>query len=82
MSFSERISYASFIDNQEMIESEWDSIFGDRKIELVFIGQNIDVTLITQQLDDCLLTESELAIWQKGQFPIKDHWPIPNYQES
>jgi len=82
MPFSERISYGSFIDNQEMIEEDWDITFGDRKIELVFIGQNIDVTLVTKQLDACLLTKSEQAIWQKGQFPINDDWPILKYEES
>lgn len=82
MSFNERISYASFIDNQKMIEAEWDIAFGDRKIELVFIGQNIDVSLITKQLDACLLTESELEEWENGQFPKKDQWPIPIYQEQ
>ncbi|WP_109299589.1 GTP-binding protein [Aquimarina sp. AU474] len=82
MPFNERISYASFIDNQKMIEAEWDVNFGDRKIELVFIGQNINVNLVTQQLDACLLTESELVVWKKGQFSKNDHWPIPSYQES
>ncbi|WP_025740651.1 GTP-binding protein [Aquimarina pacifica] len=82
MSFSERISYASFIDNQKMIESEWDVTFGDRKIELVFIGQNINVDLVIKQLDDCLLTESEIEQWKKGEFVSSDHWPIPNYEES
>ncbi len=81
MPFSERIGYASFVNNQEMIESEWDVTFGDRKTELVFIGQNIDVNMVTQQLDDCLLTESEVEQWEKGQFSKNDHWPVPNYQE-
>jgi len=82
MPFSERISYASFIDNQKMIEAEWDVTFGDRKTELVFIGQNINVNLVTKQLDDCLLTSSELDQWKKQEFSINDDWPIPNYQES
>ncbi|WP_035084494.1 GTP-binding protein [Aquimarina latercula] len=82
MPFSERISYGSFLDNQKMIEAEWDPTFGDRKIELVFIGQNIDVDLVTKQLDDCLITESELNEWKKGVFVANDHWPIPNYEGS
>ncbi|AKA36262.1 GTP-binding protein [Flagellimonas lutaonensis] len=76
MPFSERISYASFVNNQKMIEAEWDVTFGDRKIELVFIGQNIDVDKVTQQLDDCLLTQSELVQWEKGQFDKNDDWPV------
>ncbi len=82
MPFSERISYGSFLDNQKMIEAEWDVTFGDRKIELVFIGQNIDVNLVTKQLDDCLLTELEIDQWKMGVFAANDHWPIPKYQES
>ncbi len=82
MPFSERISYASFLDNQNTIEEDWDVSFGDRKTELVFIGQNIDVKLVTKHLDDCLLTEPELAQWKKGEFSTNDNWPIPNYQES
>ncbi|WP_299255564.1 GTP-binding protein [uncultured Aquimarina sp.] len=82
MPFSERITYASFLDNQKMIEAEWDPTFGDRKIELVFIGQNININLVTKQLDDCLLTESELDLWKKGAFDVNDHWPIPDYEES
>ncbi len=82
MPFSERISYASFLDNQKMIEADWDVTFGDRKIELVFIGQNIDVDLVTKQLDDCLITESELDEWKKGAFAANDDWPIPNYEAS
>jgi len=81
MPFNERIQYASFIDNQYMIETDWDIAYGDRKIELVFIGQKIDVQKITQLLDACLLTESEDFLWKKEQFPKQDNWPIPNYQE-
>ncbi|MBP2830865.1 GTP-binding protein [Aquimarina sp. U1-2] len=81
MPFSERIGYASFVNNQEMIESEWDATFGDRKIELVFIGQNINVDQVTKQLDASLLTKSEINLWKKGEFSTKDNWPIATYQE-
>ncbi len=80
MTFSERIEYASFVNNQEMIEAEWDPTFGDRKTELVFIGQNIDVNKVTQQLDACLLSEKELIQWKNKQFSDQDNWPIPTYQ--
>ena len=46
---SERINYASFANNQKQIESDWDINFGDRKIELVFIGQELDVLSITKR---------------------------------
>ena len=78
MPFSERIKYASFIDNQEEIESGWEKDFGDRKIELVFIGQNLNVDAITHELDLCLLNENELVELKSGNLSLEDRWPIPN----
>ena len=78
MPFSERIKYASFIDNQEDIESGWEKDFGDRKIELVFIGQNLNVDAITHELDLCLLNENELVDLKNGNLSLEDRWPIPN----
>lgn len=82
MPFSERINYASFIDNQVEIESDWDTQFGDRKIELVFIGQYIQKEEMIAQLKECLITDEELQIWKDGHFPQVDQWPIPNYEHS
>ena len=78
MPFSERIKYASFIDNQEEIESGWEKDFGDRKIELVFIGQNLNVDAITHELDLCLLNENELVDLKSENLSLEDRWPIPN----
>ena len=78
MPFSERIKYASFIDNQEEIESGWEKDFGDRKIELVFIGQNLNVDAITHELDLCLLNENELVDLKSENLSLEDSWPIPN----
>ena len=46
MPFQSRIKQLSFIENQHQIESDWDIDFGDRKNEIVFIGQNMNETLI------------------------------------
>ncbi|WP_138434452.1 GTP-binding protein [Winogradskyella algicola] len=78
MPFSERINYASFVNNQQHIESDWVTPFGDRKIELVFIGQYLDVENITKQLEQCLLNDKELIDWESGNFQISDAWPIAN----
>lgn len=76
MPFNERIRYESFLDNQTDIEERWDSLFGDRKNELVFIGQNMDKDQIIRDLDTCLATEDEINMgtWKKG---FTDSWPIP-----
>ena len=78
MPFSERINYADFVNNQQMIESEWSSDFGDRKIELVFIGQQLDVSSITNKLDECLLNQKEVSEWKDGKLQLTDNWPVSN----
>ena len=51
MPFEKRSQYLTFIENQEHIESGWDTKFGDRKNEIVFIGQDMDEELIRTLLD-------------------------------
>ncbi len=80
MPFSERITFAAFLNNQKLIESEWATPFGDRKIELVFIGQHLDVRKMTHDLEHCLLTDKEIIQWKRGHFPTKDDWPIATHQ--
>jgi G3E family GTPase len=46
---------------KEEIESLWEEPFGDRRIELVLIGQNVDWPQVFSDLDECLLTDEELA---------------------
>ncbi|CAM4330745.1 GTP-binding protein [Zobellia roscoffensis] len=76
MPFSERINYATFSENQDQIESDWDALFGDRKIELVFIGQHINKEKMISELEDCVLTEPEIDLWENQLFPQQDQWPI------
>lgn len=75
MPFEKRIQQLAFVENQEYIESDWDSTFGDRKNEIVFIGQNMNETLIRSHLDACLSTNGELTTykWKKG---YQDDWPV------
>ena len=76
MSFEERIRYAPFVENQEVIESGWDKTYGDRKNELVFIGQEMDEEKIVKDLNECLLSDQELEEidWETG---FEDSWPLP-----
>ncbi|OAD40872.1 GTP-binding protein [Polaribacter atrinae] len=77
MSFGERVSSAVFVENKKEIEAGWTAEYGDRKIELVFIGQYLDKEAILNQLNSCLLTASEEEIWKKNAFQKEDQWPIP-----
>ena len=75
MLFHERIKYLPFVENQKQIESEWDKLFGDRKNEIVFIGQNMDEKLIKDELELCLSTDDEINSreWKSG---YSDEWPV------
>ncbi len=59
MPFGERITFGSFVENKEFIESKWNKQWGDRENELVFIGQNMDKAEIILDLEQCLLQENE-----------------------
>ena len=63
------------MNNQKQIESDWDITFGDRKNEIVFIGQNLDEPLIRKQLNACLLTEPELTTIDLKK-RLEDEWPV------
>ena len=76
MPFSERINHASFSGNQDQIELNWDTLFGDRKTELVFIGQHLNKENMIAELEGCVLTDPEIEIWEKQLFPQQDQWPI------
>ena len=75
MSFDKRIRDLVFIENQDEIEKDWHKEFGDRKNEIVFIGQDLDEHQIRKDLTACLSTTEELISlqWQTG---YDDHWPI------
>ncbi|MCS4306239.1 G3E family GTPase [Rheinheimera pacifica] len=64
---------------QEAIIQSWAEPYGDRRQELVFIGQQLDKTAMLAQLEACLLTADELALdeqqWQTLPCPFitKEH---------
>ena len=75
MPLQKRIQYGSFVENQHLIEKDWHQSFGDRKNEIVIIGQDLDEEKIKAGLNACLATEEELATneWQRG---YEDEWPV------
>tara|TARA_B100000989_G_scaffold85334_1_gene61235 strand:+ start:91 stop:1086 length:996 start_codon:yes stop_codon:yes gene_type:complete len=46
MPYENHIQQNAFVENVDLIESDWDVDFGDRKNEIVFIGQNLNKALI------------------------------------
>lgn len=75
MSKLDRNRHPAFQANEEDIMSRWDSEFGDRINELVFIGQNMAKEEILEELDGCLCDEQELIAYQQG-ILAGDSWPI------
>ncbi len=75
MPYRERTQYLAFIENQKEIESDWDQTFGDRKNEIVFIGQDMDEAVIRASLDACIATDEEISShqWRRG---YEDEWPV------
>lgn len=74
MPFSQRMMYASFVENKDLIEARWDKEFGDRMNELVIIGQDMNKELIIKELEVCLCTLQEWEEVKKGK-KLKDPFP-------
>jgi G3E family GTPase len=47
--------------NRSTLGFEWDDEWGDRRTGLVFIGREVDEDELVAALDDCLLTDEEMA---------------------
>lgn len=66
-------------DDEETIRdilSEWQKPFGDRRQQLVWIGQHMDECELREALESCLLSESEMALgpqkWQSFEDPFPE----------
>jgi G3E family GTPase len=59
----------------------WDPYYGDRRTVLAFIGLNLDAYAINSLLNDCLLTDAELAegfdAWRELPDPFAGCFPLP-----
>lgn len=56
------------------LNSVWDEVWGDRRQELILIGQDLDAAAARKALDGCLLTDSEMesgpASWSQLEDPF------------
>jgi G3E family GTPase len=50
---------------KDLIKKDFEGEWGDRRQEIVFIGEGIDVKAITELFDDCLLNDAEMRKWEK-----------------
>ncbi|THZ65419.1 cobW-domain-containing protein [Aureobasidium pullulans] len=49
----------------DLIKKDFEGEWGDRRQEIVFIGEGIDVEAITALFDACLLDDGEMKRWEK-----------------
>lgn len=70
-------------ENEEMweqLQDVWVEPYGDRRQEIVFIGNNYDKQLLTQALDDALLTDEEMKLGIEEWKNFED--PFPKWEIS
>lgn len=63
-------------EERKEIMKDWDSKWGDRRQEIVFIGLGISIPTLMQDLQKCLLTESEMNQGVMGWKKLNDPLPI------
>ncbi|SDS41760.1 GTPase, G3E family [Pseudomonas asplenii] len=64
------------------IMQNWTAATGDCRQELVFIGQGIDFAQLTAGLDECLLTDDEMALGVEGWQLLHDPFGVWHDEEA
>lgn len=62
-------------ETRALIRKDWHPVFGDRKQEIVFIGQDMDEAALRERFEKCLLTDKELAAFHAGKLVVEDPFP-------
>jgi G3E family GTPase len=57
--------WAADDDTMKAIQADFEGEWGDRRQELVLIGEQLDVDGLTKLLDSCLLSRAEMRKWEK-----------------
>ncbi|SKC11322.1 Cobalamin synthesis protein cobW C-terminal domain-containing protein, partial [Sphingobacterium nematocida] len=60
----QRYDYPSYAEMRDDLRKRWHLEWGDRKNEIVFIGQELDKDRYVADLEQCLLTEKEIDGWK------------------
>lgn len=68
-------SWPTDVEYLDAIYEHWEEPFGDMRQELVFIGQGLDEARFTAALNDCLLTDDELAKGREYWLSLDDPFP-------
>lgn len=58
-------------DTVQAIKNDYVGEWGDRRQELVFIGEKLDIDGLTKMLDSCLLNRAEMRRWEKILHDVK-----------
>lgn len=65
--------------NRDAILRNWDTRYGDRRTELVFVGVNFDRDRLQGLLDGCLLQDEEMVfnnLWENFDDPFEEWVPL------
>ena len=69
------ISWPKDEESIDNIRDQWEEPFGDKRQELVFIGQGLDKEAMLDDLNKCLLSEDELLKGESYWETLDDPFP-------
>lgn len=72
-------------EDRAKVKTRWDTQYGDRETEIVFVGMGIDKARLQGLLDGCLLQDEEMIfnnLWEKFEDPFVEWVPLEDEEES